>query len=101
MSKILYIFALALLVSCNKELKNEIHSDNGIVFISDGLVGCNNWIELINGDKLYPQNWTDFNLTAGDSVDLEYQIIDNITNCEGTNCLLSKAQVLNTQDYIS
>ncbi len=100
MNKFWLILVIALSLGCEDTMVEEHLTGIGTVFVSSGIMDCHTWIELDNNEKLFPQNWTDYQLGSGDRVNIQYEIIDKTTSCEGTDCLLFKANLLSGKAYV-
>ena len=100
MNKFWLILAIVLFVGCEDTTIDKHLTEVGTVFVSGGIMNCHTWIELDNGEKLLPQNWTDYQLVSGDRVSIQYEIIDKTTSCEGTDCLLFDVDLLSGKPYV-
>ena len=100
MNKLIVLVLFVLIYGCEKEIVNSFREASGTVFISGGIMDCHTWIELDNGGILFPQNWTDFHLVAGDRVTFKYEITTKSSSCNGNDCMLKEVTVLKTAHYV-
>lgn len=76
------LFLLAILVAGCQEDEAASGCVNATVIDATGLDGCGWMIELLDGSRLEPTNWEDFDLTLVDdlSVCLEYVEANNMAS---------------------